>query len=169
MAVHDKILMTSLLDRMHTNMVKMPVCFCAMIKSFHPSNVPVKTLFARKDPFSCTPTSSCKILWDLVGSCEILQESCRNFVQESCKIPAKSCKIPQDPAGSCKMLQDLGDLAGVQEKGPFLARSCKSVFTGMASITVVWDLLYQLESQASILQVTGMGFLALFITSNEIF
>ena len=49
------------------------------------------------------------------------------FLQDSCKNPAKSHKNPQDPTGSCNILQDL---AGVQEKGPFLARSCKSVFTG---------------------------------------
>ena len=45
---------------------------------------------------------SCGILWDFAG---ILQESCRNFMQESCKIPAKSHKIHrilQDLARSCR-------------------------------------------------------------------
>ena len=45
------------------------------------------------------------------------------FLQDSCKIP-----WPQDPAGSCKILQ------GCKKKGPFLVRSCKSVFTGMLII-----------------------------------
>ena len=59
-------------------------------------------------------------------SCKILQEgvlfSC--IPARSCKIPAKSHKILQDPAGSCKILQ------GCKKKGPFLVRSCKSIFTG---------------------------------------
>ena len=74
--------------------------------------LPVKTFLqdlTRKGPFYI-PTRS----WDLVGFC-------RNFVQDS-------CKIPQDPEGSCKILQDL---AGMQEKDPFLVRSCKSIFTGL--------------------------------------
>ena len=97
---------------------------------------PVKTLLqdlTRKGPFFLHP---CKILQDSVGSCRILwdyagnlQESCRNFVQYSCKILANSHKIAQDPAGSCKILQDL---TGMQEKGTFLVRSCKSNFTGSA-------------------------------------
>ena len=50
-------------------------------------------------------------LQDLARSCGILQESC-------CKIPAKSHEISQD-------------LAVMQEKVPFLGRSCKNVFTAM--------------------------------------
>ena len=47
--------------------------------------------------FSCMPERSCKILLqDHARSCEILQESCTKFLQ---------------------------DLAGKQEKGPFLARA----------------------------------------------
>ena len=42
---------------------------------------------------------------------------CRNLAQNCCKIPAKSRKILQD-------------LAGMQEKGPFLVRSCTCIFTG---------------------------------------
>ena len=71
-------------------------------------------------------------LQDLAGSCGILQESCRILARNSCKNPARflqnpsrSRKIPQDLARSCKILQ------GCKKKGPFLARSCKSVFTGL--------------------------------------
>ena len=54
-------------------------------------------------------------LQDLARSCGILQESCRNFVQDSCKIPCTgSRKIPQDLARFCRgarkkdlFLQDL--------------------------------------------------------------
>ena len=77
-------------------------------------------IFQEKVLFSCIPARS----QDLAGSCGILQESCRNIVQDSCKIPAKSLKILQDPTRSHK-------IAGMQEVGPFLGRSCKSVFTGL--------------------------------------
>ena len=83
---------------------------------------------------------SCKILWDLAGSCGILQESCRILARNSCKIPARflqnptrSRKILQDLARSCKILQEC------KKKGPFLARSCKSVFTGyVATWRSIW-------------------------------
>ena len=98
------------------------------------SSYPVKMLLqdlTRKDPFSCIPARSCKILQDLAGSCEIMQESCTNLEEILCKVPVRflqnptrSCRILQDPAGSCKILQ------GCKKKGPFLVRSCKSVFTG---------------------------------------
>ena len=57
--------------------------------------------------FSCTPAKSCGILQNFAG---ILQEFCARFLQ--------------NPAGFCKILQ------GCKKKGTFLARSCKSVFTG---------------------------------------
>ena len=41
-------------------------------------------------------------------------------MQDSCKTSVKSHKISQD-------------LAGMQEKGPFLVRSYKSIFTGRVS------------------------------------
>ena len=50
--------------------------------------LPVKTLLEdlpRKDPFSCISARSCEILQDIVRSCGVLQESCRNL-QDSCKI-----------------------------------------------------------------------------------
>ena len=102
-------------------------------------HIPVKTLLqdlARKDPFSCTPARSCRILQDPAGSCGILRDfACRNLAGILCKNPARflqnparSHKIPQDLARSCKILQ------GCKKKGPFLARSCKSVFTGMVIV-----------------------------------
>ena len=45
----------------------------------------------RKGPFSCISTRPCKILQDPVGSCGILQESCRNLAHrnfESCILVA---------------------------------------------------------------------------------
>ena len=57
---------------------------------------------------------SCKILRDLAGSCGILQESCRNFVQDS-------CKIPQDLARFCKILQ------GFQKKDLFLQDLARAI------------------------------------------
>ena len=51
--------------------------------------------YSRKGPFSCIPAESCKIL----------------FVARICKIPAKYHKISQ------------GLIAGMQEKGPFLANT----------------------------------------------
>ena len=99
---------------------------------------PVKTLLqdlARKGPFFLHP---CKILQDSVGSCGVLQESCRILARNSCKIPARflqnptrSRKIQQDLARSCKIMQ------GCKKKGPFLARSCKSVFTGLIFCDIV--------------------------------
>ena len=65
----------------------------------------------RKGPFFL---HLCKILLDFA-------RFCRNLAQNSCKVPAKSLKI----SGSCKILQ------GCKKKGPFLVRSCKSIFTGM--------------------------------------
>ena len=74
---------------------------------------------ARKGPFFLHPCKilqerSC-ILQDLVGICR--KDSCRNFVQESCKISAKSHKIPQNPAGSCTICKIL---QGCKKEG-----SCK--------------------------------------------
>ena len=83
--------------------------------------IPVKMLLqdlTRNSPFSCIPARSCGILRDFGG---ILQEFCARFLQDSCKIP----QDPQDSARSCKILQ------GCKKKGPFLVRSCKSVFTGI--------------------------------------
>ena len=60
--------------------------------------IPVKMLLqdlTRKGPFFLHP---CKILQDPVGSCGILEESCRNSVQDSCKI----LQDPQDPARYCR-------------------------------------------------------------------
>ena len=79
------------------------------------SSVPSKSALARsskKRSFFLASQQdharSCKILWNLVGFC-------RNLVQYSCKI-----------------------LARMQEKGPFLWRFCKSIFTGVTSTIVKW-------------------------------
>ena len=80
--------------------------------------LPVKTLLydlTKKVLYSCIPARSCEILWDFTG---VLQESCTGFLQDS-------RKIPQDLARSHKILQEC------KKKGPFLVRSCKSIFTGL--------------------------------------
>ena len=92
--------------------VCMCVCVCMCV---HPS----KNALTRSSKKRSFFLHSCK-MQDLVSSCGILQESCRNLGQDS-------CKIPQDLARSHKISQDL---AWMQEKGSFLGRSCKSVFTG---------------------------------------
>ena len=78
-------------------------------------NTPSKNTLAKsykKVLFSCIPARSCKILQDLVGSCGILQESCRNFVQDSCKSHkilqdlARSCRDARKKDFSCKILQE---------------------------------------------------------------
>ena len=55
----------------------------------------------------------------------ILHELCARFLENS-------CKIPQDPTRSRRILQ------GYKKKEPFLVRSCKSVFTGMPTCSVLW-------------------------------
>ena len=94
--------------------------------------IPSKNALARsckKRSFFLAP------LQDPAGSCGILQEFCRNLAGFLHEIPARflqnptrSRKIPQDLARSCKILQ------GCKKKGPFLARSCKSVFTGLGHV-----------------------------------
>ena len=81
-------------------------------------NIPVKRLLQdlTKGPF-CIPARSCKILQNPAGSCRIL-----HLAGILCKIPARFHRILQD-------------LVGMQEKGPFLVRSCKSVFTGILVAT----------------------------------
>ena len=141
--VHTQVLCmrasTSMILHTYTCIYTSEIKKCVVLRTYrmHPS----KNALARsckKRSFFLAPLQdlarSCKILWDLAGSCGILQESCRNLARNSCKNPARflqnptiSRKIPQDLAGSCKILQ------GCKKKGPFLARSCKSVFTGMFS------------------------------------
>ena len=105
--------------------------YCYRVK-YHvcpPSKMLLQDL-ARKGPFlhpckilQCL-ARSCRILWDLAGFYRNLAGILQEFLQN----PARSHKIPQDLARSCKILQ------GCKKKGPFLARSCKSVFTGQALI-----------------------------------
>ena len=79
--------------------------------------------------FSCTPARSCKILRDLVGSCGILQESCKNLAGFLCKDPARflqnptrSRKIPQDLARSCR---------GARKKDLFLQDLARAFLLGI--------------------------------------
>ena len=71
------------------------------------------SLLVRHNPVKC----SFKILQEKVlFSCILdLAGFCRNLAGILCKIPARFRRILQD-------------LAGMQEKGPFLVRSCKSVY-----------------------------------------
>ena len=113
-------------------MLKMPPTI--IVSVCYTYSYPVKTLLqdlARKGPFFLHP---CKILQDRARSCGILRDLvgfCRNLAGFLHEIPARfllnptrSRKIPQDLERSCKIL------LGCKKKGPFLARSCKSIFTG---------------------------------------
>ena len=93
---------------------------------------------------ACPIKHSCKILHekvfflaslqDLARSCRILRDLaglCRNLAGILHKIPAR---FLQNPARSC-IAKYCKILQGCKKKGPFLIRSCKSVFTGCLYVT----------------------------------
>ena len=100
--------------------------------------IPSKNALARsykKRSFFLAPLQdlarSCTILQDLAGSCGILwdfagilQDSCTNFLQDSCKIlqdPTRSRSIVQDLARSCR---------GARKKDLFLPDLARAFLLG---------------------------------------
>ena len=91
-----------------------------ILHTYHPVKMLLQDLLGKGPLF----LHSCKILWDLARSCEMLWDLvgfCRNFAQDSCKIPARSHKILQQ----CK-------------KKDLFWRSCKSVLLSKTT-TICWS------------------------------